>query len=524
MGLGGPQAWLLNLPTAVVYGSLTLFITILHNVFLLYYVDTFVSVYKISKAAFWVGETVFLLWNSLNDPLFGWLSDRQFLSSQPRPGSGQGSRGGSTPWSGSGLSSRAVVLARVRALGWHGPLLALSFLVFWVPWAPAGLQFLLCLCLYDSFLTLVDLHHHALLADLALSAHDRTHLNFYCSLFSATGSLSVFASYAFWNKEDFSSFRAFCVALAAGSALGFVGATRLLRRRVEAAGREPGCPDLAAESGLCGEEAGNITLGQYLWQLARHRNFLWFVVMDLVQVFHCHFNSNFFPLFLEHLLSDHISLSTGSFLLGISYVAPHLNNLYFLPLCRRWGVYAVVRGLFLLKLGLSLLMLLAGPDRPGLLCLFIASNRVFTEGTCKLLTLVVTDLVDEDLVLNRRKHAASALLFGMVALVTKPGQTLAPLLGTWLLCFYTGHDLFQQSPLTPVGRAQPWPEPPAPPPVQAPTLRQGCFYLLVLVPITCALLQLFTWSKFTLHGRRLRMVKAQRQNLSQVQTLDIKTV
>lgn len=66
------------------------------------------------------------------------------------------------------------------------------------------------------------------------------------------------------------------------------------------------------------------------------------------------------------------------------------------------------------------------------------SNRVFTEGTCKLLTLVVTDLVDEDLVLNHRKQAASALLFGMVALVTKPGQTFAPLLGTWLLCFYTG--------------------------------------------------------------------------------------
>lgn len=34
------------------------------------------------------------------------------------------------------------------------------------------------------------------------------------------------------------------------------------------------------------------------------------------QVFHCHFNSNFFPLFLEHLLSDQISISTGSFLLG----------------------------------------------------------------------------------------------------------------------------------------------------------------------------------------------------------------
>nr|XP_008268641.1 transmembrane protein 180 isoform X4 [Oryctolagus cuniculus] len=309
MGLPQPQAWLLGLPTAVVYGSLALFTSILHNVFLLYYVDTFVSVYKINKVAFWVGETVFLLWNSLNDPLFGWLSDRKFLSSQPG--------------SGTGLSSRAVVLARVRALGWHGPLLALSFLAFWVHWAPAGLQFLLCLCLYDGFLTLVDLHHHALLADLALSAHDRTHLNFYCSLFSAAGSLSVFASYPFWNKEDFSSFRAFCVALAAGSALGFLGATRLLRRRVEAARREPGCSALAVDGGQCeeellvgAEEAGSITLGQYLRQLARHQNFLWFVGMDLVQVFHCHFNSNFFPLFLEHLLSDQISLSTGSFLLG----------------------------------------------------------------------------------------------------------------------------------------------------------------------------------------------------------------
>lgn len=65
---------------------------------------------------------------------------------------------------------------------------------------------------------------------------------------------------------------------------------------------------------------------------------------------------------------------------------------------------------------------------------------MFTEGTCKLLNLVVTDLVDEDLVLNRRKQAASALLFGMVALVTKPGQTFAPLIGTWLLCAYTGKD------------------------------------------------------------------------------------
>jgi len=68
----------------------------------------------------------------------------------------------------------------------------------------------------------------------------------------------------------------------------------------------------------------------------------------------------------------------------------------------------------------------------------VASNRVFTEGTCKLLNLVISDLVDEDVVLHSRRQAISALMFGTVALLSKPGQTLAPLIGTWMLSVQTG--------------------------------------------------------------------------------------
>ncbi|KAK2866471.1 hypothetical protein Q7C36_002527 [Tachysurus vachellii] len=498
----------LGVSTAVLYGSLALFVSILHNVFLLYYVDTFVSVYKIDKLSFWVGETVFLIWNSLNDPLFGWLSDRSFLS---------------TPQSGSQISSPEVVLKRLQSLSRNGPLFALSFLSFWVAWAHPGLQFLICLCLYDGFLTLVDLNHNALLADLAVFADERTRLNFHSSLFSALGSLSVFLSYSFWDKDDFMSFRIFCVALAALSVLGFAVVSQILRHRFqnEVQSRKNAEGDFLKELSVgqapLAPTEKPITLGEYLKQLSHHRNFMWFVSMNLVQVFHCHFNSNFFPLFLEHLLSDRISASTGSFLLGISYIAPHVNNLYFLTLSQKLGVYQVVRGLFLLKLGLSLAMLLAGADQVYLLCLFIASNRVFTEGTCKLLNLVITDLVDEDFVLNRRQQAASALMFGMVALVTKPGQTFAPLIGTWLLCVYTGYDIFDRGPLkdsVPAvdvsGTESSLP------------LRQGCFYLLVFVPITCALLQLLAWSRFTLHGHRLRGIKARRQGAQQL--IDVKAI
>ncbi|KAG7267650.1 hypothetical protein CRUP_002018 [Coryphaenoides rupestris] len=301
--------------TAVLYGSLALFVSILHNVFLLYYVETFVSVYKIDKVSFWVGEAVFLIWNSLNDPLFGWLSDRSFLSS------------------------------------------------------PHGLR----------------LQHY------------------YMALF------------------------------------------------------------------------------------------------------------------------------------GVSFIAPHLNNLYFLTLCQRHGVYRVVRWLFVLKLALSVVMLLAGADHVYLLCVFIASNRVFTEGTCKLLNLVVSDLVDEDFVLNRRRQAASALLFGMVALVTKPGQTLAPLVGTWLLCFYTGYDIFERRPAQQqhsLSAAVAPPEVGLRGPALAPVpgagtgapLRLGCFYMLVAVPIVCALLQLSAWSRFTLHGRKLQGIKTQRQGAQHGHLADVKAI
>ena len=76
------------------------------------------------------------------------------------------------------------------------------------------------------------------------------------------------------------------------------------------------------------------------------------------------------------------------------------------------------------------------------LCAYLACNRVFTEGTCKLLTLVITDLVDEDVVLNDRRRGVSALIFGTAAFLSKPGQTLAPLIGTALIAAETGKEVF----------------------------------------------------------------------------------
>ena len=248
-------------------------------------------------------------------------------------------------------------------------------------------------------------------------------------------------------------------------------------------------------------------LKQFIKDLAGHKNFIWFAAMNLVQVFHCQFNSNFFPLFLENLLGDSVPQVVCSLLLGISFIAPHINNLHLLSICRRHGVYAVILGLLLVKLVLSCIMFAVGPNHMWLLGLFIASNHVLTESTCTLLALVISDLVDKDFVIHRCKQAVSTLMFGTAAVVSNPGQTLAPLIGAWPLSIQTVHNVFDSG-NTGISLKKD---------LSGLSLDQQqsyclvMFHLLVLMPIVCTTHQLMGWSRFNPKGERLRMVKSPRK-------------
>lgn len=89
-----------------------------------------------------------------------------------------------------------------------------------------------------------------------------------------------------------------------------------------------------------------------------------------------------------------------------------------------------------------------------------------------------------------------------------------------LPCFFSGYDIFERQPVkdslvsvpdTATG-------------LGTPPLRLGCFYMLVFVPITCALLQLAAWSRFTLHGRKLQGIKTLRQGSQQGHLIDVKAI
>lgn len=467
------------------YGSFSLFLSILHNVFLLYHVEVFVSMYHISQRAFWVAEGIFLLWNSFNDQLFSWFSDKSFLNSNLHK-----------------LSKNEVVIHRLRSIKIAGPLLAVSFTLFWykIPFISTGVQFAICLCLYDSMLTLVDLQQSALLADLSLTSTGRVSLGTYSATFSGIGSLSVFLSYLFWETSDPKYFRMFCFTLALMSLIGFHLSTQFMIKFF----RES--KDFNEDRLQSFEKSNDQPIHiqsraflTYFKQVLRHKNFVRFTLMNLIQVFSCHFNSNFFPLFLKVLLSESLSPTLVSGLLGFSFLAPHLNNLYFMQMCHKFGTYRVVKALFAVKLCFCLSLLILGPYSVIPLCIFIASNRIFTEGICKLLCLVISDLVDEDMVLHQRPQAVSALIFGTSALLSKPGQTLAPIAGTLLLTWQTGKNLFDGA------NANLWMNKEAS--FRDFKERDACFWLLIMVPMFCTVTQLLIWSSFTLHGQKLKNLK-----------------
>src|SRR5687768_6428898 len=58
---------------AIAYGITSFSAATLHNLFLIYYIDLFFNVYKLDHSWFYFVQVIYMIWNSLNDPLFGWF-------------------------------------------------------------------------------------------------------------------------------------------------------------------------------------------------------------------------------------------------------------------------------------------------------------------------------------------------------------------------------------------------------------------------------------------------------------------
>ena len=112
---------------------------------------------------------------------------------------------------------------------------------------------------------------------------------------------------------------------------------------------------------------------------------------------------------------------------------------------------------------------------------------------------MLANIVDEDQVINKREQTASAMIFGVNALFTKPGQSFAPMLG-WTILYMNN---FREA-VNPDSLLQSEDQSFDP---NKSTINEIVFGMLCLVPACCAALQLLLWFKFTLKGNYLQNIK-----------------
>ena len=408
------------------------------------------SFLKVPTQWFLLAEMVFLIWNSLNDPLVG-----HYVKG----------------WS---------VTQRLTALDAPAALWVASFACFFVLPIPlsgwmVGVHLIACLVMYDGFLSYVLLVHASLLADLSNDPVERAACNTWSSVFSIAGSSAVFFSTLLWDAHRTARFRVYCMVVGLCALLVFQLSFRLLRS---------GVVPKASDAEVVAADSPSFSLRKFASQLKGHGNFWIFCCTNLIQVFNCHFNSNFLLTALSSTAFRSLGTST---LFVLAAVLPHVVVVLLAPFLITRGLYSVMRTLFAFKL-LSCLFVLMWGWSAALMAAFLFVNKVMGEAICRHGNLVVADLVDEDMALHGEVASRSSLILGANALFTKPGQAVAAVVG-WFV--FRG-----QSEVLDHG--------------------ESLFIYVVAVPAICGAMQMLLWSQFSLRGAKLAQIKEAKVSQSKI--------
>ena len=277
-------------------------------------------------------QVVYMVWNAVNDPLFGYLQD----------------------------NSRVPCCSQRRLSILYGaPLYSLAFLLAWFPWRAytpgdwlSGLHLTVALCAFDGMLTFVLLAQCALFAEISSHHQNRLRLikynqvsppSFHCT---SSGQFGPWFSYPLWsicqvaslvgsssilfcgvlskNMEDFASFQAFSVLIAILSCgcmlyTGFNSVSRFDSK--------------ISESGSLGSNGQDphhtacsfSMLRTLMWQILTNRDFQLFVLMNFFQVFMLAFFNNFTMIFTEHLIPPDVLPSLAkSIMYGAGFICPQV--------------------------------------------------------------------------------------------------------------------------------------------------------------------------------------------------------
>ncbi|XP_019724371.1 transmembrane protein 180-like isoform X2 [Hippocampus comes] len=404
-----------------------------------------------------------MLWNAINDPLFGYLQDN---------------------------SKVACCSQRRLSILYGAPLYSLAFLIAWFPWRAytpgdwlCTVHLMVALCAFDGLLTFVLLAQCALFAEISSHHQNRLRLIKYNQVASMLGSSSVlFCGMLSKNMEDFPAFQAFAVIVAIISCVCMLYTGFRSQSQFDDKASDD-FDDPTSHRSTCSTPS----LKTLTWQILINRDFRLFVLMNFFQVFMLAFFSNFTLIFAEHLIPpDMLSPMARSIMYGAGFICPQLLVLSCDRLLHSLGYYRIILYTFYLEVLMGAFMLALGAQNYRILALFLTLSMVMVQATFSLFGLPLADIIDTDMQKYKRSAPISSMVFGTNALFTKPAQSLAPMLVINIL------NQFGYEQLKDAGRDVN--------PRALESLHSVMFYLVCVVPMCVAAVQVLAWRPFSIRN------------------------
>lgn len=335
-----------------------------------------------------VASTIYAIWNAINDPLFGYMTD----------------------------STRSRLGRRIPYMRFTAPFLALTFILVWFapPQAGQGELFtwmLVTMLLYDTCYTIIGLVYSALLPEVTESDAQRNGLQISSSLFGLLGMILGFVIPDLFRPKagtvpSFAPLQRSMIIVGIFSAAMIIITTLKVRERPE-----------------FHEVDEPLKLGPALRYTLTSRAFLILVAQ------------NFMSILMQSLIlgalfyaADYVLQMSAMVLVACLFVPLIIGVPITTLIRRRFGVVGAQR-LLLLIAGVALLLIMVVPTSLIPVCLAFAGFGL--SGPQTLTNVLFGQVADEDELRSgvRREGA----FFGVNALLTKPAQSIALALSPFML-------------------------------------------------------------------------------------------
>jgi GPH family glycoside/pentoside/hexuronide:cation symporter len=444
----------------ILYASGSLGVALSYQAFGTYIQFLYIDILGLKASLVGVGWSLYGIWNAVNDPLAGYLSDRT-----------RSRWGRRTPW----IAGTFVPLG-------------LFFYLLWVPPAPLlrGGQtplfvwFMAVVLIFDLLWTLVVMNWTALFPEMIPEPRERAAVSGWRQLFSVLGLLVGVALPPVLVGADWSGRGGMALLLAAVTTAAFGLALLGIRERPEAAAEPP----LAFAPALVAS-----------W---RSRPFRWFLVANLHKEFIYSLLTATVPFWAKYVLGIRapvrafgLVLDSGvqnSLLLGSAFVMALPALPVWTAVARRLGARRAWQ-IAQVAFALSMLSVYSSRDfRAGMAAMSLAG--LCLSGLLVMPDLVISDVIDEDETVTGRRR--EGVYFGLNGFVIRFAFTMQGLSTGAILHFtrYVGsspHDLY---------------------PAQPPSALLGIRALIALLPIAASIVAVAALQLYPLHGRRYLSMRA----------------